>query len=91
MSEDGPITLEACQKAVQGLILAYNPEIGDGIVAYINEAASRSKITPNKAFPNARGRVLIGRRQSDGDFCGLTGIQRNHVVEELRRRIQEKP
>ena len=91
ITEAGPITLEACQKAVEGLILSYNPEIEDGIAAYINEGASRAKVTPNKAFPGVRGRVLIGRRQADGDFCGLTGAQRNQVVEELRRRIQDDP
>ena len=90
MPEVGPITLEACQKAVEGLILSHNPEIGDGITAYINEGASRAKVAPNKAFPGVRGRVLIGRREDGGDFSGLTAAQREHVINEVSRRIQEK-
>ena len=91
ISEKGPITLEACQKAVEGLILSYHPDIGDGITAYINEGAARAKITPNKAFPAVRGRVLIGSRQATGDFSGLSEAQRQHVVDELQRRIPAKP
>ena len=79
----GPICFQQSRQEVGGHFETFDPQLGNGFTAQINEDGSRLNLAPNGLFKGIAGNVLIGRTHGT-EMWGLTASQR----EELLRRLQ---
>ena len=80
---NGPIGLQQSRQEVGGACELWNPELGDGYAAQINEDRNPSKLAVNVVFEGVLGNVLIGRSHGN-DLWGLTAPQKEHVLASLK-------
>jgi hypothetical protein len=83
---NGPICFQQSRQEVGGHFETFDPQLGHGFTAQINEEGSRLKLPPNGVFSGVSGNVLIGRSHGT-EMWGLTAGQR----EELLARLQLHP
>jgi hypothetical protein len=79
---NGPICQQQSRQEVGGPFEFFNPQLGPGFTAQINEDGSRSKLTPNTIFEGIAGSVLIGRTHGT-EMWGLTSTQREEIISRL--------
>ena len=80
---NGPICFQQSRQEVGGHFESYDPKLGDGYTAQINEDGAQRKFRPNAAFEGVIGNVLIGRAHGT-EMWGLTPEQQ----EEIRLRVK---
>lgn len=79
---NGPICVAQSRQEVGGLFEAFDPQLGSGFAAQINEEGGRRKLSPNGVFEGVAGNVLIGRAHGT-EMWGLTAGQREELVVRL--------
>jgi hypothetical protein len=80
---NGPICQQQSRQEVGGPFESFNPQLGQGFTAQINEDGSRSKLAPNTVFEGIAGSVLIGRSHGT-EMWGLTAGQREEILVRLK-------
>ena len=83
---NGPIGLQQSRQEVGGPFELWNPELGDGYAAQINEDRNPVKLARNVVFEGVLGTVLVGRSHGN-DLWGLTAPQKEHVLVTLAHRF----
>lgn len=78
---NGPICFEQSRQEVGGHFESYDPQVGEGYTAQVNEDGRRFK--PNALFEGVAGNVLIGRSHG-AEMWGLTIEQRAEVLTALK-------
>jgi len=78
---NGPICFQQSRQEVGGHFEAYDPQLGDGYTAQVNEDGRRFKA--NALFDDVAGNVLIGRAHGS-EMWGLSGEQRAEVLTLLK-------
>jgi hypothetical protein len=82
---NGPICFQQSRQEVGGHHESFDPQLGSGFTAQINEDGGRLNLPSNCIFEGIAGNVLIGRAHG-AEMWGLTAVQR----EELLSRLQLK-
>src|SRR6476620_568809 len=77
----GPICFQQSRQEVGGHFEPYDPQLGDGYTAQLNEDDRRVK--SNALFDDVSGNVLIGRTHDD-EMWGLSAEQRTEVLTLLK-------
>jgi len=80
---NGPIGLQQSRQEVGGACELWNPDLGDGYAAQVNEYRDPAKLAANVVFEGVLGNVLIGRSHGN-DLWGLTAPQKEHVLTRLK-------
>jgi hypothetical protein len=80
---NGPICFQQSRQEVGGHFESFDPQMGDGYTAQINEDGAQRKFKPNAAFEGVAGNVLIGRAHGT-EMWGLTTEQQ----EEIRGKVK---
>src|SRR5258708_13706504 len=80
---NGPICFQQSRQEVGGHFEAYDPHLGDGYTAQVNEDGRRFK--SNALFDDVAGNVLIGRTHGT-EMLGFTGQARTEVLMLLKRK-----
>jgi hypothetical protein len=80
---NGPIGLQQTRQEVGGAFELWNPELGEGYAAQINEDRNPVKLAVNVVFEGVLGNVLIGRSHGN-DLWGLNAPQKEHVLAHLK-------
>jgi hypothetical protein len=80
---NGPIGLSQSRQEVGGAIELWDPGLGDGYAAQVNEDRNPVKLAVNVVFEGVLGNVLIGRSHGN-DLWGLTAPQKEHVLTQLK-------
>ncbi|HEV1284214.1 MAG TPA: hypothetical protein VNU44_02855 [Bryobacteraceae bacterium] len=80
---NGPICFQQSRQEVGGHFESFDPKLGEGYTAQINEDGAQRHFKPNAAFAGVIGNVLIGRAHGT-EMWGLTPEQQ----EEIRLRIK---
>ena len=80
---NGPIGIQQSRQEVGGHFELWNPELGGGYAAQINEHRDPAKLAGNVVFEGVLGTVLIGRSHGN-DLWGLTAPQKDHVLAQLK-------
>jgi hypothetical protein len=75
---NGPICFQQSRQEVGGHFESFDPKLGDGYTAQINEDGAQRKFRPNVAFEGVAGNVLIGRAHGT-EMWGLTVAQQEEV------------
>jgi hypothetical protein len=78
---NGPICFQQSRQEVGGHFEAYDPQLGDGYTAQVNEDGRRFKA--NALFDDVAGNVLIGRSHGS-EMWGLSVEQRAEVLTLLK-------
>src|SRR5579863_6888150 len=80
---NGPICFQQSRQEVGGHFESFDPQLGEGYTAQINEDGVQRNFKQNAAFEGVAGNVLIGRIHGT-EMWGLTAEQQA----ELRLRIK---
>jgi hypothetical protein len=80
---NGPIGGQQSRQQVGGHAESFDPQLGEGFTAQINEDRVRLNLPPNATFDGVAGNVLIGRSHG-ADMWGLTAVQQEDVVARLQ-------
>ena len=80
---NGPICFQQSRQEVGGHFESFDPKLGVGITAQINEDGAQRNFKQNAAFEGVAGNVLIGRSHG-AEMWGLTTEQQA----EIRAKIQ---
>jgi hypothetical protein len=80
---NGPICFQQSRQEVGGHFESFNPQLGAGFTAQINENGSGLKLAPNVVFTGIAGNVLIGRTHG-AEMWGLTPGQRDEILVRLQ-------
>lgn len=80
---NGPICFQQSRQEVGGHFETFDPQLGNGFTAQINEDGSRLNFPANGVFKEVAGNVLIGRRHG-AEMWGLTPDQREELVVRLK-------
>ena len=83
VKSNGPIGLQQSRQEVGGAVELWNPELGDGYAAQINEDRNPVKLARNVVFEGVLGNVLVGRSHGN-DLWGLTAPQKEYVLTHLK-------
>ena len=78
---NGPICFQQTRQEVGGHFESFDPQVGDGYTAQVNEDGRRFK--PNVLFEGVAGNVLIGRSHGS-EMWGLSADQRAEVLTALK-------
>jgi hypothetical protein len=78
---NGPICFQQSRQEVGGDFESYDPQVGDGYTAQVNEDGRRFK--PNSLFDGVAGNVVIGRLHGS-EMLGLSAHQREEVLNALK-------
>jgi len=78
---NGPICFQQSRQEVGGHFEAFDPQVGEGYTAQVNEDGRRFK--PNVLFEGVAGNVLIGRSHGS-EMWGLNTEQREEVLVRLK-------
>jgi hypothetical protein len=87
---NGPICFQQSRQEVGGHFETFNPQLGNGFTAQINEGGSRLNLPANGVFKNVAGNVLIGRTHG-AEMWGLTPGQREEILVRLNLTRSERP
>jgi len=79
---NGPICFQQSRQEVGGHFESFDPQVGHGFTAQINENGSGLKLAPNVKFEGISGNVLIGRAHG-AEMWGLTAGQREEILARL--------
>lgn len=85
---NGPICFQQSRQEVGGHFEAFDPQLGAGFTAQINEAGGLLKLPSNTVFEGIAGNVLIGRAHG-AEMWGLTAGQMEELVTRLALPIRE--
>ena len=77
----GNLSFTATEDGVRSMFEAYDPQLGDGYTAQVNEDGRRFK--SNALFDDVSGNVLIGRTHG-AEMWGLSVEQRAEVLTLLK-------
>ncbi len=80
---NGPICFQQSRQEVGGHFESFDPKLGEGIVAQINEDGAQRNFRQNAAFEGVAGNVLIGRAHGS-EMWGLTAEQQAEIREKIR-------
>jgi hypothetical protein len=80
---NGPICFQQSRQEVGGHFESFDPQLGDGITAQVNEDGIRSNLPPNALFEGVSGNVLIGRAHGT-QMWGLSASQREDILTRLK-------
>ena len=80
---NGPICFEQSRQEVGGHFATFDPQVGKGFTAQINEDGSRLNLPLNGVFKDVAGNVLIGRTHGT-EMWGLTPGQRDELLVRLK-------
>jgi hypothetical protein len=80
---NGPICFQQSRQEVGGHFESFDPQLGDGITAQINENGLGLKLAPNVVFEGVAGNVLIGRAHGE-QMWGLSAAQRDATLLRLK-------
>jgi len=75
---NGPICFQQSRQEVGGHFESFDPQVGAGYTAQINEDGAQRNFKPNAAFEGVAGSVLIGRAHG-AEMWGLTAVQQEEV------------
>jgi len=75
---NGPICFQQSRQEVGGHFESFDPGLGDGFTAQINEDGAQRNFKPNAAFEGVSGNVLIGRAHGT-EMWGLSAEQQEQV------------
>ena len=81
---NGPICIQQSRQEVGGAVELWDPEMGEGYAAQINEDRN-PKLARSVVFEGVLGNVLIGRGHGK-DLWGLTPAQKEHVLAKVEER-----
>jgi hypothetical protein len=80
---NGPICFQQSRQEVGGHFESFDPQLGTGFTAQINEDGARLELPRNGIFQDVAGSVLIGRAHGS-DMWGLSPTQREDIVTRLK-------
>jgi hypothetical protein len=80
---NGPICFQQSRQELGGHFESFDPQLGTGFTAQINENGGGLKLLPNQKFEGIAGSVLIGRSHG-AEMWGLTVGQREEILVRLR-------
>lgn len=80
---NGPICFQQSRQEVGGHFESFDPQLGDGYTAQINEDGARRNFKPNTIFEGVAGNVLIGRVHGE-EMWGLSAGQRDEILLRLK-------
>jgi len=80
---NGPICFQQARQEVGGHLATFDPQVGNGFTAQINEDGSRLNLPLNAVFKDVAGSVLIGRAHGTA-MWGLTAGQRDELLVQLK-------
>jgi hypothetical protein len=80
---NGPICFQQSRQEVGGHFESFDPQLGAGFTAQVNENGGGLKLAPNSIFSGIAGNVLIGRTHG-AEMWGLTAVQRDEIVVRLQ-------
>lgn len=75
---NGPICFQQSRQEVGGHFESFDPKLGDGITAQINEDGAQRNFKQNAAFGGVAGNVLIGRAHGT-EMWGLSPEQQQEI------------
>ena len=78
---NGPICFQQSRQEVGGHFEAFDPQLGVGYTAQVNEV--RGNLKPNTLFEGVSGNVLIGRAHGT-EMWGLKADQRDEILARLK-------
>ncbi len=81
---NGPICFQQSRQEVGGHFESFDPQLGEGYTAQINEDGARRNFKPNAAFEGVAGNVLIGRVHG-AEMWGLSPAQQEEIRLRLKR------
>jgi hypothetical protein len=87
---NGPICFQQSRQEVGGHFESFDPQLGDGYTAQINDDHPQLKLKPNMAFEGVAGNVLIGRVRGKHMY-GLTKGQQEEILLQLRPKPNSGP
>jgi hypothetical protein len=79
---NGPICFQQSRQELGGHFEAFDPKLGIGFTAQINEAGGTLNLAPNGIFHGVDGNVLIGRTHGT-EMWGLSASQREDLLAKL--------
>jgi hypothetical protein len=79
---NGPICFQQSRQEVGGHFETFNPGLGQGFTAQINENGAGLSLKSNTVFDGISGNVLIGRAHGT-EMWGLTASQREDILARL--------
>jgi len=80
---NGPICFQQSRQEVGGHFESFDPQVGAGFGAQINEAGSRLNLAPNVIFDGVAGNVLIGRTHGT-QIWGLSAGEQEEILVRLK-------
>ena len=80
---NGPICFQQSRQEVGGHFESFDPHLGEGITAQINEDGAQRNFKQNAAFEGVAGNVLIGRSHGT-EMWGLSAEQQLEIREKLK-------
>lgn len=83
VKSNGPICFQQSRQEVGGHFEVFDPQLGDGFTAQINEDRVRLNLSPNVVFDGVAGNVLIGRAHGT-QVWGLTPEQQEEILVRLK-------
>ncbi len=75
---NGPICFQQSRQEVGGHFESFDPQLGEGYTAQINDNGAGRNFKPNAAFNGVIGNVLIGRTHGS-EMWGLSSEQQAEV------------
>jgi len=84
---NGPICFQQSRQEVGGHFETFDPRLGPGYTAQINEDGGRRNLKPNCVFEGVAGNVLIGRVHG-AEMWGLMADQREEVLARLKLKLR---
>ena|SRR5579864_8343125 len=87
---NGPICFQQSRQELGGHFDTFDPKLGHGFTAQINEDGSRLNLPLNGVFKDVAGNVLIGRAHGK-EMWGLTPGQQEEILVRLRLRGCQRP
>ena len=75
---NGPICFQQSRQEVGGHFESFDPGLGEGYTAQINEDGAQRNFKPNAAFEGVAGNVLIGRIHGT-EMWGLSADQQAEI------------
>jgi hypothetical protein len=80
---NGPICFQQSRQEVGGHFETFDPQLGSGFTAQINEDGGRLNLPLNGVFKDVAGNVLIGRTHG-AEMWGLTPILQQELLVRLK-------
>ena len=78
VKSNGPICFQQSRQEVGGHFESFDPKLGEGYTAQINEDGAQRNFKQNAAFEGVAGNVLIGRAHGT-EMWGLSAEQQAEI------------